>query len=434
LNDKRAKKQEDIYPILLFDSKNVRTAIKQGKPGIAYALLPWTLLKNAILDQRLSRETRIDYLQHAYALIFLYYLALKRYNHKKKSCPLTKKILEYPQCMNRFQTKNTPKEKQRPITLLDKGTCKKALSLIVNILTQLSKETSMHLGAFGSHFLEHFFGLIRTLDHGDDRYSNFLRSCIQSVLINELKQDYGIQIKIPSRNSDSGATVLADDPVIAQPFGAYISFAINFITAFANFDAFLPADIAILRDCISNFPPRCLISELINQLTPEESPLKNAISTRSMGLNRTGGLANDRRNESKSSLMLIPKRAEECSIQPEIDEILLFRSIAILYFFVKSEQNWVQKGCGPIGIIENETNRSFRNLMRNSGTLSVCSSHQISSWMTAKFDGTASICWVSVEMIGERPESKILRAKFCDSETAWQFQEAFMTCASRKNQ
>lgn len=54
-------------------------------------MLPSTLLINAILNENLSREQRIDLLSIGYSIIFIYYMELNEYVKDKKHLQSTSK-------------------------------------------------------------------------------------------------------------------------------------------------------------------------------------------------------------------------------------------------------------------------------------------------------------------------------------------------------
>jgi hypothetical protein len=345
LTDSRAKNQEDLFPLIFFSMKYLSKSIRFHRPDLTYVLFPWVLLKNSIFVPSYTRSQRVEMLTSAFALILLYYISLQHYFKEKKSSPLIKKD-QFFQKMNRKSKKEEKLGEQNAITLLDKGTCKKSLALIFNLIGELSKSETIHMGSLGSHFLEHFFGLIRRIDHGDDRFSNFLYSSIKTVLLNELKHEYGIEITIPSRISDSGVVISRDDPLEVKPFGNYLSFALNMINTMCQMESTSFPDVTVLKICRALYPANFTTEEFINVISHERVPIPIGISTTSKGMNKTGGLHNDARNETRSALLNIPPtHSKNEAISSE--QTIFLDSVKIFKFDEKNI-SWSFKGDGII--------------------------------------------------------------------------------------
>jgi hypothetical protein len=112
-----------------------------------------------------------------------------------------------------------------------------------------------------------------------------------------------MDMQFTSRASDSVITVKSED-FQALAFGHDISGAHQFMAAFASFEMLSEAEMNGIRHCerqVHDVSAEGIIEELAS-LTPKVHP--SSASTALEALNRTGGLSNDRRHESKAALHL----------------------------------------------------------------------------------------------------------------------------------
>ena len=162
--------------------------------------MPCTLLKDAILKNDLDRSTRIEMLSLGYSIVLLYLCELEKYSNFKKT---------------RLQTTSKHGGKSTHLTLMDKKWCSKHLSLCSSLVCLLIDPRALELGALGSHWLEHFFGLIRQVSRGNDSYEKFEYSAYNAVLSHFIEKEIGLQITSPKRVSSSGASLSESDNIIA---------------------------------------------------------------------------------------------------------------------------------------------------------------------------------------------------------------------------
>jgi hypothetical protein len=320
--DSKPKKQEDMFPLQMFDItvlQKVPTMWSHSpvwRAKVVFALLPWTLLKHAVFEAGLTRAERMEMIQKAFACLLLYYLALEGYQEKKKSKEGQKSMALSGDSLIQCQTRApgasqiTKPENRRPITLLDGDTCEKALSLCYYLLVQLSDGKDIRLGALGTHFLEHFFGLVRRLNHSDDRYKPFLFSCIRTVMLNELKTNYNITIKVPSRASDSGAKITNDPKLYGVSLGDDIAFARSLIT---NFGGKMAAMTAANEECLKTLTAIGqnwqsvveTVHKLVEHARYDEKKKKanRGMSTAKNGMGKAGGLSARKRQAVKQGIL-----------------------------------------------------------------------------------------------------------------------------------
>lgn len=193
-------KMDDGLPLRLFTFENIEKCILSERIDLAYSLLPCTLLKDAIMKNDIDRSTRIEMLSLGYSIVFLYLCELEEYSKYKKT---------------RLQTTSKHGGKSTHLTLMDKKWCSKYLSLCSSLVCLLMDPRALELGALGSHWLEHFFGLIRQVSRGNDSYEKFEYSAYNAVLSHFIEKEIGLQITSPKRVSSSGASLSESDSIIA---------------------------------------------------------------------------------------------------------------------------------------------------------------------------------------------------------------------------
>lgn len=110
----RYTKMDDALPLKFFTLENTEHLREQERFDLTFSLLPSTLLINAILNENLSHEQRIDLLSIGYSIIFIYYMELNEYVKDKKHLQSTSKSGGKGTC----------------VTLYEKKFCKKYLALV----------------------------------------------------------------------------------------------------------------------------------------------------------------------------------------------------------------------------------------------------------------------------------------------------------------
>lgn len=94
----------------------------------------------------------------------------------------------------------------------------KFISLCQSLIVIITYPQAVHLGALGTHLLEHFFLCIRQLCKGDDSVDRVVQALIHTVLGKYLSMQTGLKIdpqKWKSR-SNSGC-ILEEEEEIEQP-------------------------------------------------------------------------------------------------------------------------------------------------------------------------------------------------------------------------
>ena len=207
--DKKANKMDDNLALKLFTFDNVKKCFIKGKRALAFALLPMTLLFKAIFGDA-KRQERITFLSIGFALMLLY---VTEANDQQK-------INKYVQRNNRSKDPNDT------VRLFPNNFCAKYMELTYNLIQQLSLNTKIHLGALGSHILEHWFGLVRRLAYGDFTPQTFDIITKKVILFKSLCKSLKCTTKLEKRKSDSGCILDKDeiDPVL-KPIGSYIACA-----------------------------------------------------------------------------------------------------------------------------------------------------------------------------------------------------------------
>lgn len=206
LDASEIRRMDDFLPLMMFNADNVLRASELGMHNVVLALLPMTLALSAVMDQELTRMERLDYLATAWALFWCYKEAYT-------------KIPPQHRCQTAGKAKGTNKAMQ----IYDVNTLDKGLALFYSLSRVIADPRPVHLGALGTHWLEHLFGNIRRLCAKNDTPGNFER-CLLIIMLRKLflpKQKISIQKK---RLSDSGAILEKSEEIsmTSLPLGSFI--------------------------------------------------------------------------------------------------------------------------------------------------------------------------------------------------------------------
>lgn len=271
LNNDGARKMEDVLPQKLFSSQTLEKTANTNSPELFFALLPTTLLLESIFSEKMTRQQRIDNLLLGTALVSLYLLTLKYGTLKSDDS----QSLERKDVNNRI--------------CFPSSWCKEYISATMSITGILATERDVHLGACGSHFIEHLFGAVRRLSAGEDTHKRFVSSMKNAFTERLLTKELGLVDTTPSRRSDSGNIMTEDCSIVACPLGEYFSNAKKFMNQFIVFPEEMNLSFIASQNEIMTIGE---ISQLID-LHPAET-LK-IISTKTMRITSTGGYSNTRR-------------------------------------------------------------------------------------------------------------------------------------------
>ena len=151
LDSSQVRKMDDFLPLMMFTGENIFHALDIGKPSVSLCLLPVTLLISAVMETELTRKQRMNYLSQAWAMFWCYKQAY------------TKSLPHIPK-----QKERKMKGSNEAMAIYDKNTCDKALSLCYALSKVIADSRPVHLGALGTHWLEHFFGNVRRLCNRND--------------------------------------------------------------------------------------------------------------------------------------------------------------------------------------------------------------------------------------------------------------------------
>ncbi|KAK8899123.1 hypothetical protein M9Y10_001424 [Tritrichomonas musculus] len=181
---------DDDLPLLFFSSENVETAMRIGRIDLLLALLPCYLLLSSVLSEGLNREQRLEKLNLGFSIALTYYKEYVNYDFTKG-----------------LQSRNRNGGNNRHMTLFDPIWLKKYLTLTYSLSKVLIDLDAVHLGSLGTHFLEHFFGMIRRFCSGNDSASSFDKAIDNILIIKLLQKEESGENNHSLRRSDSGARI-----------------------------------------------------------------------------------------------------------------------------------------------------------------------------------------------------------------------------------
>ena len=204
----------DFYPREIFTPSSIAACIDKNRYDLAFSLLPMTLLFESVFNASLSRDIRLQYLSIAHAIMLIYirdFDSYKRYHIKDKT----------------FQKENNGKNVTKQV-LYQKKLVVKFLMLTYGLAKHISNGTPIHIGALGTHKLEHWFGNLRRSAQGNDSPEKFNQIVKKTVLHNYLCHDLNIDTKSEKR-SDSGTKLFDSKKVESIAFGKAIFIAYKII-------------------------------------------------------------------------------------------------------------------------------------------------------------------------------------------------------------
>lgn len=194
-------KMDDNLALKLFSEKSIAACIEKERKDLAFALLPTTLLFQAIFKEDMSRHERIRRLSIGFAIVFLYSYDGKLHKEEK-------------------QYKQNEYKSEKGSRIWPNTFCGKYLEMIYGTIKELSLNRRINLGSLGSHLIEHWFGLIRKLTHQNFELKAFQDATRNTLLYRATSNEIGVKTSADKRKSDSGVKLLNENEDISlQPFG-----------------------------------------------------------------------------------------------------------------------------------------------------------------------------------------------------------------------
>lgn len=190
---------DDNLPLQFFSQENIRASIRIGRFDLLIALLPCYLLINSIMSDNLTREQRLEQQSLGFSIIATYYNDFLSYDFETG-----------------LQKRNRDGGKNKHMTLYDVIWMKKYMSLCISLTKVLVDPKSVHLGALGTHFLEHFFGMVRRFCHGDDFVSSFQNSIENIIILKLIQNENNYDISKQPGRSDSGSRLKEENRMIKE--------------------------------------------------------------------------------------------------------------------------------------------------------------------------------------------------------------------------
>ena len=134
-------------------------------------MLPSYLLANSLFSTELNRNQRIEQLSFGCSIVLIYYNDYINYNFEKGK-----------------QSRSRQGGTNQHMTLFDSIWLKKYISLTTSLVQVIREQKEVHLGSFGTHFLEHFFGMVRSFAEEMIAHHRLSKLLITSLFINCCKK------------------------------------------------------------------------------------------------------------------------------------------------------------------------------------------------------------------------------------------------------
>jgi hypothetical protein len=190
MSQDQVRKMEDSLPLKLFTLQTLGRIIDDDNPRLFFAMLPSTFLLESIHSDLLSRSERIEYLMIGASLLLLYEL----YKNELAKCNYVIKDKKYDRI---------PRGRE----CFTSAWSAEYISVAFSIVSLLYTEDTLHLGACGTHILEHYFGAIRRHSGGEDTHVRFISSMKKVLLEQHLLTELEIPRDTPHKRSDSGYVI-----------------------------------------------------------------------------------------------------------------------------------------------------------------------------------------------------------------------------------
>jgi hypothetical protein len=271
LDNSQARKMEDNLAIKFFCFESL-AKIPVDLDFIRFSFLPTTLLLESVLNQGLTNKERVENLIHGISLVTIYLL-----------------VFDWA-IQNSFLAQTQRSSNREFVTLWSCDWMEEYLSEALSLVFLIMTEDSLHLGACGTHFVEHLFGNLRRVSHGDDSDVQFRKKLVDLVMERILSEKLGLSQPKPYRRSDSGVILSVIEPIEIPSIGTFMNHAFSFMRSFIQ----IPDDIiTFLLPCLAeNFESEVPISgsDYLEKIKFGISPLSRVASTVKKNFTSVGGL------------------------------------------------------------------------------------------------------------------------------------------------
>ena len=288
LDNSQARKMDDRLPLMMFNRSCLNLAVKNQNYILAIALLPSTLLVDSVMNQELSRDERLDCLSICFSLMYIY-----------------REFYQIRDKLNLVQRPSKMKGNNQFMSIYDKNTIDKMISLSYSLAKIINYGFPCHLGSCGTHWLEHFFGNIRRISNNNDTPQMFMQSML-TFLYKKLQKGDITEGKVNMR-SDSGVYLEEQDPqsLHLKSLCYYISDAIMILIKDIEKIKFETELYNTLQRCLQmcdyrNISPFELIQRYIGDSIP---PIY--VSSNQSKLTNSSGYSTIKRNVESNQLRII---------------------------------------------------------------------------------------------------------------------------------
>ena len=271
--DSHASKMHDDIPLKLFTPQNCHLLFDNNKFDLCLSLLPSTYAIEAVMNETLSREQRINYLTVGFCIVALYY---------------DDAIHQINDCQSHVAIEG------KAYSLFNIDFCKKYLALCWSLSQPITEHKCVRLGSLGTHMLEHLFGNNRRMSKGDDTGKNFRRIIKNQLLSTAIEKELNLNFPIYKRHHSSGAVCEEENgeitPINLQQGFIIASKLISLTSVGDNWGSDLTKSII---DSLQNKVYDWSVTNIKDFLPALDESIKTEIpSLKSIGASFKGGLSN----------------------------------------------------------------------------------------------------------------------------------------------
>jgi hypothetical protein len=300
-----ARKMEDKIALQVFSKQTVLKTLNAADKNpdflyLLFALLPPSLMFAAILDPDLTRADRIANLLLALSLVQNYRdFVEEAYRNRGRDWRAQDNKLPFPEAW-----------------------AQEFISVVLGLIYELLSSPLLHLGAGGSHFIEHFFALIRRMCCNDESHEAFMRNFWKVAAKMRLLTELHIDAPVPPRRSDSGCRLRdseADLPGLTDiPAVDIWGQSLQFLSLCGEAHDSSMAKLARI-DQARGYPcPPLDLGVVVSKL--HEPGQTHKLGMRGEGYVSVGGLGNDKRRAGASQLAALA-RPETLVVVEVADEV-----------------------------------------------------------------------------------------------------------------
>lgn len=256
-DDSDFAKMSDYNALNLFSFQNIEILLKEDKLNLALYLLPFTCWAESLINNSISKKTRLNLLQIAFDVLYQFYI--------QNNC--------FPRLKGVTFRNN---DNSIALTFGDNNFLIRCLNSIVGTGFSILKYNHIGLDRIGTQIIENFFGHVRISCNHFDSYERILSVISNTIIRNNILNQYQIDIQIEKRANTGGVHLYSDEPIESDYYDEivyipYFLFQLTGVTALTATKQQLYTDYQKYKN---------LFLELIGQVKNDKKKLFERLSSK----------------------------------------------------------------------------------------------------------------------------------------------------------